>query len=166
MLTEPTLEKLKAMRLDAMAATWGEQKDKPEVHQLAFDERFGMLVDAEWLHRENKRTTAALRDAKLRLTSACVEGHRLPSPPPASLTRAQIRQLATCRWVVEHQNVLVTGATGTGKTSPARSLNWRAARATARSTDPPRVYSPSSCSRGPMERTHVSSPRSLVLTSS
>jgi len=126
MLTEPTLEKLKAMRLDAMAATWGEQKDKPEVHQLAFDERFGMLVDAEWLHRENKRTTAALRDAKLRLTSACVED--IDYPAHRELDRAQIRQLATCRWVVEHQNVLVTGATGTGKTYVACALTQQACR--------------------------------------
>jgi DNA replication protein DnaC len=126
MLTEPTLEKLKAMRLDAMATTWGEQKDKPEVHQLAFDERFGMLVDAEWLHRENKRTTAALRDAKLRLTSACVED--IDYPAHRELDRAQIRQLATCRWVVEHQNVLVTGATGTGKTYVACALAQQACR--------------------------------------
>jgi DNA replication protein DnaC len=126
MLTEPTLEKLKAMRLDAMAATWGEQKDKPEVHQLAFDERFGMLVDAEWLHRENKRTTVALRDAKLRLTSACVED--IDYPAHRELDRAQIRQLATCRWVVEHQNVLVTGATGTGKTYVACALTQQACR--------------------------------------
>lgn len=126
MLTEPTLEKLKAMRLDAMAATWGEQKDKPEVHQLAFDERFGMLVDAEWLHRENKRTAAALRDAKLRLTSACVED--IDYPAHRELDRAQIRQLATCRWVVEHQNVLVTGATGTGKTYVACALTQQACR--------------------------------------
>lgn len=126
MLTEPTLEKLKAMRLDAMATTWGEQKDKPEVHQLAFDERFGMLVDAEWLHRENKRTTTALRDAKLRLTSACVED--IDYPAYRELDRAQIRQLATCRWVVEHQNVLVTGATGTGKTYIGCALAQQACR--------------------------------------
>ncbi|MGH9885501.1 MAG: ATP-binding protein, partial [bacterium] len=109
MLTEPTNEKLKAMRLDAMAATWTEQAGKPEVHMLAFDERFGMLVDAEWSHRENKRLKTVLRDAKLRLASACIEG--IDYPPQRELDRAQIRQLATCRWVVEHQNVLVTGAT-------------------------------------------------------
>jgi DNA replication protein DnaC len=126
MLTEPTNEKLKAMRLDAMAATWKEQAGNPDVHQLAFDERFGMLVDAEWLHRENKRIAAALRDAKLRLTSACVED--IDYPLHRELDRAQIRQLASCRWVVEHQNVLVTGATGTGKTYVACALAQQACR--------------------------------------
>lgn len=126
MLTEPTTEKLKAMRLDAMAAAWNEQSGKPDVHSLAFDERFGMLVDAEWLHRENKRIAAALRDAKLRIASACIED--IDYPAHRELDRAQIRQLATCRWVVEHQNVLITGATGTGKTYVACALAQQACR--------------------------------------
>jgi DNA replication protein DnaC len=126
MLTEPTNEKLKAMRLDAMAATWNEQAGKPDVHSLAFDERFGMLVDAEWQHRENRRLAAALREAKLRLARACIED--IDYPAHRELDRAQIRQLASCRWVVEHQNVLVTGATGTGKTYVACALAHQACR--------------------------------------
>jgi len=106
MLTEPTTEKLQAMRLDAMATSWREQTGKPDVDKLAFDERFGMLVDAEWLSRENKRLATALRDAKLRIASACVED--IDYPPKRELDKAQIRQLATCRWVAEHQNVLIT----------------------------------------------------------
>jgi hypothetical protein len=50
-----------------------EQNEKPEIASLSFDERFGMLVDAEWTHRENKRLTTALREAKLKLSSACIE---------------------------------------------------------------------------------------------
>lgn len=126
MLREPTNEKLKAMRLDAMATTWSEQIGKPEVHQLAFDERFGMLVDAEWQHRENKRLATALRDAKLRLASACIED--IDYPAHREIDRAQIRQLASCRWVIEHQNVLVTGATGTGKTYVSCALAQQACR--------------------------------------
>src|SRR5882757_986578 len=114
MLTEPTNEKLQAMRLDAMASTWRDQAGKPDVHKLAFDERFGMLVDAEWLHRENKRLATALRDARLRLARACIED--IDYPANRELTRAQIHQLASCRWVVEHQFVMNTAATETGKT--------------------------------------------------
>ena len=126
MLIEPTIEKLKAMRLDAMALTWNEQAGKPDVHKLAFDERFGMLVDAEWLHRENKRLATALREAKLRLSRACIED--IDYPANRELDRAQIRQLATCRWVDEHRNVLITGATGTGKTYVACALAQQACR--------------------------------------
>lgn len=114
MLREPTNEKLRAMRLDAMAAAWNEQNGKPEIASLSFDERFGMLVDAEWTHRENKRLTTALREAKLKLSSACIEN--IDHSPKREIDRAQLRQLATCRWVAEHQNVIITGMTGTGKT--------------------------------------------------
>lgn len=126
MLTEPTIEKLKAMRLDEMAATWKEQSSKPDINRLSFDERFGMLVDAEWLHRENKRLAKALRDAKLKLSSACVED--LKYDASRELDKAQIRQLASCRWVAEHQNVLITGMTGTGKTYLACALAQQACR--------------------------------------
>jgi DNA replication protein DnaC len=126
MLKEPTIEKLKAMRLDAMAAAWNEQDGKPDVHRLAFDERLGILVDAEWLHRENKRLANALREAKLKLASACLED--IEYSAKRELDRVQIRQLAACRWVVEHQNVLITGMTGTGKTYLACALAQQACR--------------------------------------
>jgi DNA replication protein DnaC len=126
MLKEPTNEKLKAMRLDAMAAAWNEQSGKPEIASLSFDERFGMLVDAEWTHRENKRLTTALREAKLKLSSACIED--IDHSPKREIDRAQLRQLATCRWVAEHQNVIVTGMTGTGKTYFACALAQLACR--------------------------------------
>lgn len=126
MLKEPTIEKLKALRLDAMASAWNEQHGKPDVHQLSFDERFGMLVDAEWLHRENRRLSKALRDAKLKLATACLEN--IEYSAKRELDRAQIRQLASCRWVIEHQNVLLTGMTGTGKTYLACALAQQACR--------------------------------------
>lgn len=126
MLKEPTTEKLRAMRLETMAAAWNEQNGKPEIASLSFDERFGMLVDAEWTHRENKRLATALREAKLKLSSACIED--LDYSARRELDRAQLRQLATCRWVVEHQNVIITGATGTGKTYLACALAQHACR--------------------------------------
>jgi DNA replication protein DnaC len=126
MLKEPTIEKLKALRLDAMATSWTEQHGKPAVDGLSFDERFGLLVDAEWLHRENKRLQTTLREAKLKLTSACIED--IDYSARRELDRAQIRQLASCRWVAEHHNVLITGMTGTGKTYLACALAQQACR--------------------------------------
>jgi DNA replication protein DnaC len=126
MLKEPTTEKLKAMRLDAMATAWSEQNGKPEIASLSFDERFGMLVDTEWTHRENKRLKTALREARLKLSSACIED--IDFSPKREIDRAQLRQLATCRWVAEHQNVIITGMTGTGKTYVACALAQQACR--------------------------------------
>jgi len=126
MLTEPTIEKLRALRLEAMAAAWCEQQKSADASKLSFDERFSMIVDAEWLTRENRRLRRVLKDAKLRLSEACVED--IDFSARRELDRSVVRQLASCRWVTEHQNVLVTGATGTGKTYIACALAQQACR--------------------------------------
>lgn len=126
MLNEPTVDKLKALRLDAFAAAWLEQQTRPDVAKLGFDERLALLVEAEWLARENKRLVRALKEAKLRLGNACIED--VDYPAKRELDRAVIRQLATCRWVAEHQGVVITGATGTGKTYLACALAQQACR--------------------------------------
>lgn len=126
MLNEPTLEKLKSLRLEGMLAAWTAQQKSPEIGSLAFDERLGLLVDAEWMHRDNKRITRALKEAKLRLSEACIEA--IDFPAKRELDKAVIRQLQTCRWIQEHQAVLVTGATGTGKSYIACALAHHACR--------------------------------------
>src|SRR4029079_903312 len=126
MLKEPTMEKLQAMRLGAMAAAWSEQQRSADVIALSFDERFAMLVDAEWMARENKRLGRALKEAKLRIAEASVEG--IDYPPRRELDKAIVRQLGTCRWVEEHQVVIVSGATGTGKTYVSCALAQQACR--------------------------------------
>jgi hypothetical protein len=60
-LIEPTMEKIRALGLTALAAAWGEQQKDADLQKLTFDERLGLLVDAEWLHRENKRLARLLR---------------------------------------------------------------------------------------------------------
>ena len=85
-----------------MARAWEEQqKDPTDGANCTFDERFGLLVDAEWLHRENARFARYVKEARLRLSQACVED--IDYPARRELDRAQIRQLATCRWVHEHR---------------------------------------------------------------
>jgi DNA replication protein DnaC len=93
---------------------------------LDFDERFGLLVDAEWIDRQNKRLARNLREAKLRLSDACIEG--IDYPPRRKLDKAVIRGLASCAWVQEHHNVVITGPTGVGKTYIACALAQQACR--------------------------------------
>ena len=126
MLNEPTTEKLQALRLPGMLAAWQEQQRQADSAGLGFDERFALLVEAEWLRRENERLVRHLREAKLRLAQASLED--LDYSARRALDRAQIRQLATCRWVGAHQHVLITGATGTGKTFLACALAQQACR--------------------------------------
>jgi DNA replication protein DnaC len=126
MLNEPTLEKLRTMRLDGMVATWLEQQKNTGATKLSFDERFGMLVEGEWTFRENRRLARALREAKLKLAQACIED--VDYSGKRDLDKAVVRQLASCRWVQEHQAILITGATGTGKTYLACALAQQACR--------------------------------------
>jgi DNA replication protein DnaC len=126
MLNEPTVDKLKQLRLHAMAEAWAAQQAKPDIASLSFDERFGLLVDAEWMARENARLRRALKEAKLRLSAACVED--IDYSAKRELDKALMRQLASCRWVAEHQNVIISGKTGTGKTYIACALAQQACR--------------------------------------
>jgi DNA replication protein DnaC len=126
MLTEPTIEKLHALRLGAMAAAWVAQREDPKVHEIDFDGRFGMLVDAEHLARDNKRLARALREAKLRIASACIED--IDYAPKREIDRPLVRQLGTCAWIGSHANVIITGATGTGKSYVACALAQQACR--------------------------------------
>jgi DNA replication protein DnaC len=126
MLTEPTIDKLHGLHLGAMAAAWTAQREDPKSQEIDFDSRFGMLVDAEHLSRDNKRLARALREAKLRITNACIED--IDYGPKRELDRALLRQLGTCAWIGTHANVIVTGATGTGKSYVACALAQQACR--------------------------------------
>jgi hypothetical protein len=78
MLTAPTLEPLHTLRLTAMAAAWTAQPQHAELSALSFDERFALLVDAEWRARENTRLTRALQEAKFKLPHTCLEAIDYP----------------------------------------------------------------------------------------
>ncbi len=126
MLNEPTIERLRALKLESFAAAWLKQQGEPAAAALSFDERLGLLVDAEWIQRENKRLKRSLAEAKLRISSASIED--IDYPVRRELDRAFIRQLASCGWVKERLSVVVTGATGTGKTYVACALAQQACR--------------------------------------
>lgn len=126
MLNQPTTDKLQALRLPGMLHAWQEQGRLPDMNAMGFDDRFGLLVDAEVLHRDNQKLTRNLREARLRLSQASIED--IDYSARRELDRSQIRQLATGRWIAEHQNVLVTGATGTGKTFIVCALAHHACR--------------------------------------
>lgn len=114
------------MRLGAMAAAWEEQNKLASVDGLGFDDRFGMLVDAEYLARENRKLKRLLRDAEFRISEASIEG--VKASAARGLPSEQLRQLAGCKWIAEHLNLLLTGATGVGKSFLACALGQLACR--------------------------------------
>lgn len=123
MLTNPTLERLRKLRLNGMADAYAEQTDHAEVLSLSFDERLGLLVDREASDRESRRLTNRLRRARLR-QQATVED--LDYSSTRGLDKTLIRALARCAYITDHQNILLIGATGTGKTYLACALAHKA----------------------------------------
>ena len=125
MLTQPTIEKLNAMRLPAMARAFLEQTANPSMAQLCFEERFGLIVDQQMTELEDRRMQSRLKSAKLRL-SASVED--LDFRSGRNMDRSQVMSLAQNQWVRSHQNILVTGPTGAGKSYLACALAQKACR--------------------------------------
>jgi DNA replication protein DnaC len=114
MLDQATIDRLRQLRLTGMAEALQAQIDSPAQYQeLSFEERLWLLVDREWNWREDRRVKRLLKGAKLRL-AACVEN--IDFHAPRGLDRGQITSLAGCDWIRNHRNVLISGATGTGKT--------------------------------------------------
>ena len=125
MLHHPTLDKLQTLRLRGMYHALVEQMQMPESATLTFEERLGLLVDRELTEREDRRLTTRLHQAKLR-QAACLED--LDYHQPRGLDKSLMTTLATCQWIRDRHNVLITGPTGIGKTWIACALGQQACR--------------------------------------
>jgi len=114
MLNNQTTGKLRSMKLPAMAAEYLRQSESPDMSALDFDERVGMMADAEWLSRENNRIRKLMKEANLRFSAACFAD--VDYRPSRKLDRAYIARLSDFVWLKEAKNLIMTGCTGTGKT--------------------------------------------------
>jgi DNA replication protein DnaC len=114
MLTNPTIEILKSLKQHGMIEALEEQQQTPAVQALSFEERIALIVDRERLYRDNQRRSRLLRGAHLKVSEASIED--ISYKAARGLDKRQIATLATGEWIRRSQNILVTGATGTGKT--------------------------------------------------
>ncbi len=125
MLLHPTLEKLTTLRFTGMVAALDEQMQMDSLDDMGFEERLGLLLDREMAVRQTRRMNTRLRKAKLRQDS-CIED--IDFRHPRGLDKSLVMRLAGCEWIKEHNNLIITGPTGVGKTYLACAFAQKACR--------------------------------------
>jgi DNA replication protein DnaC len=126
MLKHPTLDQLRALKLDGMADAFAELAAQDRSRELDHAEWLGLLIDRETANRGTKRFQARLRAARLRQSQATVED--VDYRTPRQLDKALFQQLASSRWIAEHRNLAICGPCGIGKSWLACALAQKACR--------------------------------------
>lgn len=125
MLIHPTLEKLERLRLTGMLTALQEQMGMDDINDLSFEERLGLLVDREAVCRESRRLKTRLRKAKLRHDAAVED---IDFRHPRGLDKSLVLRLTDCNWLKNHENLIITGPTGVGKSYLACAFAQKACR--------------------------------------
>jgi len=126
MLTHPTIDQLRTLKLDGMADAFTELQSQDSAKDLDHAEWLALLLDREAAARNTRRFQSRLRSAKLRHGQASVED--VDYRTPRRLDKALFQQLAAGRWIAEHRNLLVTGPCGVGKSWLSCALAQKACR--------------------------------------
>ncbi len=125
MLLEQTMEKLSSMKLRGMVAALEQWQETGAKQDLDPADLIGLLTDAEWTARENRRLTQRLRQARFPVAATVEE---IDYRHPRGLQKPKMLELISCRWIVAHQNVIITGPTGIGKSWLPCALGEKACR--------------------------------------
>lgn len=125
MLLEQTIEQLRELKLYGVITALEQQINTIESHKLSFEERFSLLIDREIMDRGNRRITDLLRRARLRHL-ACIED--IDYQHPRGLEKSKMAVLTSCDFIRHHQNLLITGPTGCGKSWLACAIGQQACR--------------------------------------
>jgi len=120
MLLEQTIEKLSAMKLHGMVRSLKERTSRPDHVDLSVTDFIGLLVDDEWLDRHNRKLAARLRGARFKDSAACVED--IDYKTARGLKKATILELMQNHWLTKHQNIVLTGPSGSGKSFIAQAI--------------------------------------------
>jgi DNA replication protein DnaC len=125
MSSQILLDKLLTLRLPAFREGLRQQISNPQYADLTFEERLLLLVDLEWTRRSDTRMKRRVKLAEFPLPASI---ETLEFDPKRGLERRLILELSQCQWVDKALNILIVGATGTGKSFLACALGAAACR--------------------------------------
>ena len=115
MLNTPTIDHLRSMRFSGMANELEAQLQDPTAYtSLSFEDRVGLIVDAEWNRRQKNKLAKLIEKAEFSLPSACIED--IEYLPDRKLDKGQFLRFATCRYIQDNHHIILKGASGSGKT--------------------------------------------------
>ncbi len=126
MTNQSTADKLIEMRLTAMADAFNNQMNDHKYNEVSFEDRFGMLVDIEYNSRKSNRLKRLIKNAGFDQPEANIMDINYTSG--RKLSKAKIKSLASCNYITEHRNLIITGATGCGKTYMACAFGMEACK--------------------------------------
>lgn len=126
MLTEEDLALFTKWRVGAFGDKLREIVEDEACDDLTFEDKIGMCIDAELEARENRKIQKAMRDARFKIKTACVED--IYYLPDRSVTRDRIARLASCSWVEARENLVIISESGGGKSYIAQALGVAACR--------------------------------------
>jgi DNA replication protein DnaC len=125
MFDKATINKLREMKLSTMAAKFAWQQEQPDVQTLSFEERFGMIVDAEWMAKHDRRIDRFIKQAQFRFPAAIED---IDFHEKRGITKPDVLRLSDCLYIQKKQNLIISGPTGVGKTYLACALGRCACR--------------------------------------
>ena len=124
-MVQQTMDKLHEMRLPGMAKAFEEQLSLPTFSDMSFEDRFGMVVETEFTNRENKKLERRLKTARLKRQSSV---ENINYKHPRGLDKSVMQSLINCQWIKNHNNVVIIGPTGIGKSYISEALANKSCR--------------------------------------
>ena len=122
-MTKETLEKIKKLKLSGMARAYQTSLESDKLVQLSADELINMLIEAEWDDRMNRNIERRLHNARFRYQSNI---ENIDFDTNRNLDKNQIMRFAECTYINKHENILITGSTGIGKSHLATAFGHQA----------------------------------------